>query len=467
MIKRQNEIYLNSTLSYCSSCNRVELSRIMARENGVFLERLCPIKGTQSIKIIADYKWYIERVCKPQKIYKVKHPEKSKFGCPFDCGICEWHTGAIKLPIFSITNNCNLDCHKCFTYNRPDKKYYKSIADTKRIINHIVEKSDGVQLINLTGGEPTLHPDLFNVIDACKHNKIERITMNTNGLRIADDISFAKKIKDSGVQLVLSLDTFDPEKSVKIHGRDITEKKKKALRIIESLNIPVTILSVCIKGINEQDVLNIVSEYIKKDFVCSITIQNMTYTGKRGSQFKPYDHITIDEVEKLLESCGEISQNDFFSLASYHPLCYSVAYYIVYKNKILSLTKIIDKEILTDISEDCYLLDLNRDLSRYFMDGINRLWAEGEDEEFIKELKLLVKEVYTNGRDVSAKKRRELIEKMVKMIYIHPHMDEANFDIDRVSRCGDLVPDETGKMIPACSYNLLYRQKDPRFWTEQ
>jgi uncharacterized radical SAM superfamily Fe-S cluster-containing enzyme len=54
---------------------------------------------------------------------------------------------------------------------------------------------------------------------------------------------------------------------------------------------------------------------------------------------------------------------------------------------------------------------------------------------------------------------------MVKPVTIHAHMDSENFDVARVSLCGDLVPHENGAMIPACSYNLLYRQKDPRFWT--
>ena len=76
------------------------------------------------------------------------------------------------MPVFSITNDCNLNCPICFTYNRPDKKYYKTVEETKRIIGHIVAKSGGVQLINLTGGEPTLHPELFAILDACRSEGI-------------------------------------------------------------------------------------------------------------------------------------------------------------------------------------------------------------------------------------------------------------------------------------------------------
>jgi len=83
-------------------------------------------------------------------------------------------------------------------------------------------------------------------------------------------------------------------------------------------------------------------------------------------------------------------------------------------------------------------------------------------------MKKLVQSLHpSDGTAIDPEGRRKLAEKMFKMIYIHPHMDEDNFDIDRVSRCGDIVPDENGRMIPACAYNLLYRQKDQRYWIEK
>jgi len=81
-------------------------------------------------------------------------------------------------------------------------------------------------------------------------------------------------------------------------------------------------------------------------------------------------------------------------------------------------------------------------------------------------LRNFITELYPPDHPITAQERRERAEKLIKMIYIHPHMDADNFDIDRVSRCGDIVPDESGRMIPACAYNLLHRKHDPRFWIE-
>lgn len=460
------EIYINSTLAFCTHCSASEFARIVSRDGKVYLERMCPQLGVQSVIIAADDAWYRERMHLHTTFPEPKVKKDAVQGCPKDCGICEWHSNAITLPIFSITNDCNLDCPKCFTYNRQDAKYYKSVEETKQIIGEIVRQSGGVQVINLTGGEPTLHPDLFAIIDACRQEGIDRITMNTNGLRIAADRDFAQRIKESGVQLVLSLDTLSPERSRIIYGRNIVDAKLKALEYFEELDIPVTILSVAIKNLNERDIADIASTYLKRGFVRSLTVQNMTFTGLNGSQFEPREHITIDEVERALCVNPEFSGDDFFPLASYHPLCYSVAYYFSKDGVIVPLRKLLSRDKLIRMSAESYFINPGQNLSTDLMNGINALWAEGADESMIRMLKQMIAELYPNDREISREDQLRYVERHFKMIYIHPHMDEDNFDIDRVSRCGDIVPDEQGRMIPACSYNLLYRQEDTRFWVQ-
>ncbi len=467
MIEKQRSMYVDSTLAFCTECNTNELARINAYSDGVFMERLCSKNGAQKVKIASDYHWYLERNRKPYPSNFNSSSNEFEKGCPFDCGLCNHHINDLHLPVFSITNHCNLNCNICFTYNRNDKKYYISQEDMKKTINTILAEKDEIELINITGGEPTLHPNLFDILTVCQDSRINRITMNTNGIRIANDSEFAKQLKDTGVQLVLSLDTFDPIKSVKIHGKDISTEKKQTLNILESLNIPTTILCVCIKDVNETDVADIVDEYIKKDFVRSITIQNMTFTGANGKKFKPHDYITIDEVENLLATKESFSTDDYFPLYSYHPLCYSVAYYFVHSGYILPFTRLIDKNILTDCTKNSYMLNPDQKLFDAMRDGIDKLWSEGADEDLLRLLKSLIAELYPVGKNISNHEQKQISEKYIKMIYIHSHMDADNFDINRVCQCGDIVPDASGKLIPACSYNLVYRQHDSRFWYEQ
>lgn len=457
---------LDSTRAYCPICGVTEHALITVRDGGVFMERICPQRGTVSVLIARDYRWYLERTAVPRPIRSMPDATKLTKGCPFDCGPCECHTATLHLPVVSVTNLCNLDCPICFTFNRPDLAYCKTPEEMGTIITHLTDRCGELDLINITGGEPTLHPHIFELLELCAQNRIGRVTMNSNGLRIASDPEFARRLKESGVQVVLSLDTLDAEKSVVIHGRDITGEKLAALEQLEDLDIPTTILIVCIKGVNEVETAQLVRRYLSKPFVRGITIQNMTFTGKNGSRFQPREHVTIDDVEDLLVAHGGFDKGDFFPLGSYHPLCYSVAYYLVDGERILSLSRLVERGLLTAATVNSYVLDGGDELEAAFREGIDRLWAEGEDDETIALLRRFIRKLYPPvGLDRAERQKRG--EFMIRMVYIHPHMDEDNFDIGRVSHCGDLVPDETGRMIPACSYNLLYRQQDKRFWQEE
>jgi uncharacterized radical SAM superfamily Fe-S cluster-containing enzyme len=431
------------------------------------MERICPVNGTAAVRIAKEHGWYRERMAEPLPMESMPDSARMTRGCPLDCGPCQSHTARMHLPVVSVTNLCNLDCPICFTYNRPDRAYSKSPAEMQTILDHLTTAMGKLELINITGGEPTLHPQIFELLDLCARAPIGRITMNSNGLRIATDPEFARRLKESAVQVVLSFDTLDPENSVIIHGRDITREKLAALDVMEALDIPTTILIVCIKYVNEEETAKLVRRYLPKPFVRGVTIQNMTFTGKNGSRFLPREHVTIDEVEDLLVSHGGFHKGDFFPLGSYHPLCYSVAYFLVDGERMISLTHLVERGLLTAATANSYVLDGGEELAEAFREGIDRLWAEGEDEETIALLRRFISEMYPTGMSLSGEERQKRAETMIRMVYIHPHMDEDNFDIARVSHCGDLVPDESGRMIPACSYNLLYRQQDERFWREE
>lgn len=459
-------VTLDSTLAYCPECGKSEHALITARDSGVYLERICPESGTVAVRIARDYRWYLERTAEPHPMERMPNAGKLSRGCPFDCGPCECHTARLHLPVISITNLCNLDCPICFTYNRPDLAYLKSPEELSAIIGHLKAASEELELVNITGGEPTLHPGLFDLLRLCAEAGIGKVTMNSNGLRLARDREFARLLKEAGVRVVLSLHTLDPEKSIIIHGRDITEEKRLAMEILEEFDIPTTVLCVSIRGVNGEETAGLARNALSKGFVRGVTIQNMTFTGENGSRFRPREHVTIDEVEDILAAQDGFAKSDFFPLGSYHPLCYSVAYYLVGKERIISLSRIIDRKILTRATENSYLLDGGDELAAAFREGIDRLWAEGEDKETISFLREAVRELYPPDRRLTREERLARAESLIKMLYIHPHMDEDNFDIGRVSRCGDLVPDESGRMIPACSYNLLYRRQDPRFWKE-
>ncbi|MCX6903691.1 MAG: radical SAM protein, partial [Verrucomicrobia bacterium] len=121
-----------------------------------------------------------------------------------------------------------MECPICFTYNRSDRKYFMSRDELRLLLDKLIERAAPFDLINITGGEPTLHPNILELLRECQRPEIGRATMNSNGLRLAADEDFCRALADLGVYVILSFDTFRPETSLTMHGRNVIAEKRRA-----------------------------------------------------------------------------------------------------------------------------------------------------------------------------------------------------------------------------------------------
>ena len=123
------------TQSVCPHCLKTLPARIYEKDDEVFMQKTCPEHGTFDVYLWPDaehYKWHATFDFPST----ARTPQRAKeMGCPHDCGLCTWHEKACNIPIFSITNACNLKCPICFTYNRNDLEYFMPTAEFKKIIN--------------------------------------------------------------------------------------------------------------------------------------------------------------------------------------------------------------------------------------------------------------------------------------------------------------------------------------------
>lgn len=471
--QKRNTIYSDLTQGMCRQCRTMVDAQILFRDGKVFLRSVCPIHGATEALIAQSVQWYANTMNSRQ----LPDPPKKfsthvKNGCPFDCGLCSWHEKTCHLPIFSITNACNLKCPICFTYNRDDQKYFMSEEEFRSIVDWIIESEGEIDLINITGGEPTLHPNLLKLLQYTKRKGIGRVTVNSNGIRLANDEGLVKDLANQGVYIVLSLNTFRSDVAIRMHGSDILSTKLKALRLLEKHNVQTTILNVAAKGINDGELGGIINLLLEKDFIRSVTIQTMTFTGFGGGDFQPRDHLPIDEViDTIVRSHPAMfRQDDFAPLPGTHPLCYSVCYLFMTEDTVLPLRRLFGNEEYEQIIGEKYFIRPGDRLQEFLMRKINELWArQDRDPEAGRQLQFLrqfISTLYPSGKNLTAFERQKIAEKFIKTIYIHAHMDEDTFDVSRVIRCGDLVPDSARTFIPACTYNLFYRMKDSRFWRE-
>lgn len=459
--------YLGTVTGMCRECRALVPARVVEEGGAIYQERLCPKCGSHRARIADGVEWYLDRVattvrCKPARLpgHEIRN------GCPHDCGPCAFHANACHLPVFSVTNACNMDCPICFTYNRPDRKYFMSRAELRPLLDKLIERAGPFDLMNVTGGEPTLHPDILELLRECRRPEIGRVTMNTNGLRLATDEELCRALADLGIYVILSFDTFRSERAIKIHGRDVVDLKRRALENLQRFGIGTTLLNVMIRGLNEDEIGEVIQLARTHPVVRSVTIQTMTFTGKGGRNFKPRETMPLDGAAKAIEfaTWSAMRSADFFPHAGAHPLCYSVAYYLKDNGACRSLTDFLTVEELRQMLGHGYLLQPEDDSQAVFRGAIDRLWAAGDDSNLLPAIRGLVDRMYPQGRFLTRSERQAIAEKSILAVYIHSHMDEDTLDLARLVACPDQVPDPDGRLIPACAYNLFYRQKDPRFW---
>ncbi len=346
-LNEREETYFTTVRGMCRRCRIVGPSRVFFRDGQVWQQSLCPCGPQEPALMAADSQWYLAEVVRPMPDHSpLVGARPPRHGCPHDCGPCTWHASPCQLPVLSITNACNLRCPICFTYNRDDRTWHIPVEEMKRTVDWIIAASGRVDLINLTGGEPTLHPDLLEVLRVCRRPEIGRITMNSNGIRLAEDFDLCRRLAELNVYVILSLNTFDPEISRRLHGRDLTAVKQQAIENLARAGVRMTLLHVLIRDVTENAVGRILQLMRQHDHILSLTVQTMTYTGQGGGHFPRAKHIPVDEAARIVcrESGGELEPGDFFTRPSAHPLCYLVGYLLKSGDRLLPFPRFAPKE---------------------------------------------------------------------------------------------------------------------------
>src|SRR5690606_17990502 len=87
------------------------------------------------------------------------------------------------------------------------------------------------EILQISGGEPTLHNDIISIIQMAKDKGFKYVMLNTNGIRIAEDDEFAAELSRlrGGFEIYLQFDGFDDGIYEKLRSKKLVEIKKKAI----------------------------------------------------------------------------------------------------------------------------------------------------------------------------------------------------------------------------------------------
>jgi uncharacterized radical SAM superfamily Fe-S cluster-containing enzyme len=472
------ERLIHTTTSLCRTCKEAVSASVVALGNEVWMKKSCAAHGAQEVRISTSVEWYertreVKQKFTPPKVFK----KDVDLGCPFDCGPCTSHTQKIRLPVVTITSACNLDCPICYVHNKNDDAYHMPLEDFGMILEHLRTDHGGeLDIINLTGGEPTMHPRLFEMLDMAKAAGIHRITVCSNGIKLAKDEDFVKRLGEYGARIALSFDTFDPHTDKLMQGAHMLSTKLKCMELCEKYGVDVTLIPVMTRGVNEHEVGNILDFALSRRTVRHVEVHTMTFTGQSGTTFQSpgerSGRISMFEVleEIELRTNGLLRPSDFVTSPCAHPLCYQIAYLLLDPDggPPIPFTRIMPaQEIYEALSERLYLEPSPR-LEESLKQAIDRLWVE-DDAESARALKLLrnmLDTMFPSDHPLTHEQAIRAGEKAIKAVYVHSHMDEETFDTERAVDCCDSNCYADGTTIPVCNYNVLYREKEAKFNVE-
>jgi uncharacterized radical SAM superfamily Fe-S cluster-containing enzyme len=468
--KAADQIYYTFTKGLCKTCKAPVDAKIVFRGDAVWFDKFCPEHGHQDALVASSVEWYLDAL---SFIAPNTPPTKTKpvsKGCPLDCGPCASHQQRNYLPVIPITSQCNLDCPICYTVNKNEGAHQMTDEEMNRIIENLLSDHREIDIINFTGGEPTLHPRLLDFLQMCRDAGIKRATISTNGLKLRNE-EYVRKLAALDARIVLSLDTFDPAVDKIMLGADTLAAKLAALELLQKHDVTTTILPAIAAGLNDKDLPRLFELMLSKPNICSLELHTLTFTGQGGVGFDRSARITIPDLHRGIENAsgGRLTAKDFVPSPLAHAHCYSISYLLMLDGGgYVPFTRLFGRAKLYELLQDSLYIEPREKLERTFSELIDKLWADPDSLPEAKAvgatLKRLLVEMFPQGRPaLDLRARQRIAERSVKAVYIHSHMDEETFDVTRIMKCCVGVPSTDGGNIPTCAYNVLYREKDPRF----
>jgi uncharacterized radical SAM superfamily Fe-S cluster-containing enzyme len=461
---QQGDHFLKQTTSTCPTCLKLLTAQVVIRDGKVFFVKDCEKCGPSEALVSEDAKYYVDAYS-----YARAGTEPLVFatpveqGCPTDCGTCNDHEQHTCLPIIEITDYCNLECPVCIVNNQ-NANHISNDAFGK-IIATLVKNEGQLESVALSGGEPTSHPRLLELIRIATREEIGRIVVITNGLRLGKDRAFAEQLKQAGVYIGLQFDGFTADTHEKIRGRDLCSEKAAALKMIKELELPTQIIFVAARGINEHQIGQVVELFLSEEHFLSLNFQPVALTGAGGGQFAhdPMDRLTIPGVIRAIEeqTGGKLKVSDFAPLPCSHPQCVSLSYLLrLNDGSYMPFGRFVDFKTHGTLLRSSATLGASPEIHDALSDVIHELFANQYEieraDEILAALRRAIDIMFPN-RPVSAKEAIMLGEKQAKSIFLHHYMDRHDFDLERLRKCCHHYPQVDGRIMPACGFNMFHR----------
>lgn len=425
---------IHKTESLCPVCLK-KLDAVYERDNDqVYIRKCCPEHGESRVLFWRDadmYERWMEQGIHAPKIER-NHPEKK--GCPYDCGLCDEHQSGTCTTILEITSRCNMHCPICFA--DADGQGSDLPQETIRNMYAAAVKANRCCSVQLSGGEPTVRDDLPEIVQMGRDIGVFHLQVNTNGIRIAEDIEYLRALKETGADLIyLQFDGTREDIYQKTRGRDMLEIKRKAIENCREIGIGVILVPVVTPRVNLDNVGSII--YFAKDYIPTVKgvhFQPLSYFGRYPGEV-PADGDRCglcDVIHALQEQTnGMIREECFVPRKQFDPHCdFSSTYFLDESGDLIGVSHFNQNE--NDTEETDFVAKTN--------EFTKKRWRINEETGVLPTSSL----------------RRFALRTLTHSFVISGmgFQDAWNVDIGRLKGCCVHVVTPKGELIPFCAYHI-------------
>ena len=452
--KDADHIFYEFTRSICPECRKVIDARIILRNGKVYMRKRCPDCGPFEALVYGDAEMYVSqsRYNKPGAI-PLEFGTDIEEGCPYDCGLCPDHQQHACLGIIEVNSTCNMDCPLCFSEAGPG--FNLTLEEVEAMLDDFVRTEGNPEVVQFSGGEPTIHPQIVDFIKAAKA-RIPFTMVNTNGKRIANDDAFLAEMAEVRPSFYFQFDGFDSETYRIIRGEPrILEEKLRALDRLAKAGLSATLVPAIERGVNDHEVGKIIEFAIEHPAVRAVNFQPAFHAGRHMAH-DPMERMTIPDVlNRIEEQTGsQFLVSDFVPVPCCFPTCNSVTYAFVDGEEVTPIPRLVNVHDYLDYIANRALPDLNQEI----LTALEGLWSSSSVPGSDKSVQQLAASCQACGIPESFVPER-IADRMI-MIMLQDFMDPWTFNQKNLMKCCKEFLLPGNRQIPFCAYNTLgYREQ--------
>ena len=447
-------LFYDTTQGICTTCLRPVEAKIVFKDEKVFMDKWCPAHGSERVLLSDDVAYY-----RLGREVFVKHPEmpqrfatEMRWGCPYDCGLCPDHMQHSCLSIVEITDHCNLRCPTCYAASGPERLQHKPLADCIAMLDAVVASEGEADVVQISGGEPTLHPQLFEILDAAKARPIRHLMLNTNGIRIAQDAAFAERLASylPAFEVYLQFDSFEREALLDLRGADLRRIRQDAIDRLNALNLSTTLVMTVKRGVNDHEIGEVIRYAAQQPCVRGVTIQPVQDAGRCEAYDAARNRLTVSEIRRrIVEQSGLFTPEDVVPVPC-NPDTLAMAYALKMGDQLQPLTRFLDPQTLVEGSGNTIVFERDESLKEQVFRLFSTNHSPDSQANCLSELMCCLPQIAApQGLDY----------RNVFRVLIVQFMDAGNLDIRALKKSCIHFAQPDGRMIPFETHNLLYRDQ--------